>query len=254
MTGLDRMLYMQATSDSSGSAQLDADLRAGHRPGPRLGEGAEQAAARHADAARSGAAPGAEGQQVDPQLPDDRRPHHLGPALEAATTWATTWSSRVENVLARVPGVGEVEVFGTGYSMRIWLDPDKLTKYGMTIDDVVAAVRAYNVEVSAGQFGGAPAVPGQRLNASILVQSLLKTPEEFAAVPLRTNADGSVVRVSDVGRTELGTELDRHPGQLQRAARDGAGHPPGSRRQRPRHGRRRSRRRWPTSRSTSRRG
>ncbi len=72
-----------------------------------------------------------------------------------------------------MPGVGEVEVFGTGYSMRVWFDPDKLTKYGMTSDDVVAAVRAYNVEVSAGQLGGAPAVPGQRLNASILVQSLL---------------------------------------------------------------------------------
>ena len=77
----------------------------------------------------------------------------------------------------------------------------------MTPADVVAAVRAYNVEVSAGQFGGAPAVPGQRLNASILVQSLLVTPEEFAAIPIRTNADGSVVRVSDVGRTELGTEF-----------------------------------------------
>jgi multidrug efflux pump subunit AcrB len=67
-------------------------------------------------------------------------------------------------------------------------------------------LRAYNVEVSAGQFGGAPAVEGQRLNASIVVQNLLKTPEEFAAIPLRTNPDGSMVRVRDVGRTELGTE------------------------------------------------
>src|SRR5690606_22414000 len=95
--------------------------------------------------------------------------------------------SQVENVLARVPGVGEVEVFGTGYAMRVWLNPDRLTQYGMTTDDVVAAIRAYNVEVSAGQFGGSPAVPGQRLNASILVQSLLETPEEFAAIPLRIN-------------------------------------------------------------------
>ena len=115
--------------------------------------------------------------------------------------------SKIESVIGRVPGVGEVQVFGTAYSMRVWLDPDKLTKYGMTSDDVVAALRAYNVEVSAGQLGGAPAVPGQRLNASILVQSLLKTPEEFAAVPLRTNPDGSVVKVKDVGRTELGTEI-----------------------------------------------
>ena len=65
----------------------------------------------------------------------------------------------------------------------------------MTSSEVVAAIRTYNAEVSAGQLGGAPAVPGQRLNASILVQSLLVTPEEFAAIPLRTNPDGSVVRV-----------------------------------------------------------
>ena len=74
------------------------------------------------------------------------------------------------------------------------------------MQDVVTALRTYNVEVSAGQFGGAPAVEGQRLNASILVQSMLKTPDEFAAIPVRINPDGSIVRVRDVGRTELGTE------------------------------------------------
>ena len=109
-------------------------------------------------------------------------------------------------MLARVPGVGEVENFGTQYAMRVWLNPDKLTDYSLTVDDVVAALQAYNVEVSAGQFGGAPAVEGQRLNASIIVQSLLKTPEEFAAIPIRVNPDGSIVRIRDVGRTELGTE------------------------------------------------
>ncbi|HUK14324.1 MAG TPA: efflux RND transporter permease subunit, partial [Thermoanaerobaculaceae bacterium] len=126
--------------------------------------------------------------------------------------------SQIQSPLGRVPGVGEVEMMGSAYSMRIWFDPDKLTKYGMTSDDVVAAVRTYNVEVSAGQLGGAPAAPGQRLNASILVQSLLVTPEQFAEIPLRTNADGSVVRVRDIGRTELFTELpdisasfNRHP-------------------------------------------
>jgi len=77
----------------------------------------------------------------------------------------------------------------------------------MTVQDVITALRAYNVEVSAGQFGGAPAVEGQRLNASINVQTLLKTPGEFAAIPLRANPDGSIVRVKDVGRTELGTEF-----------------------------------------------
>ena len=137
--------------------------------------------------------------------------------------------------------------------MRVWFDPDKLTKYGMTSNDVVAAVSAYNVEVSAGQFGGAPAVPGQRLNASILVQSLLKTPEEFASVPLRTNPDGSVVRVSDVGRTELGTEIPdikiRFNGKPSGVLR----HPAGGGRERARHRRPASRPRWRSCRATSRR-
>jgi HAE1 family hydrophobic/amphiphilic exporter-1 len=74
------------------------------------------------------------------------------------------------------------------------------------VEEVIAALRAYNVEVSAGQFGGAPAMAGQRLNASIVVQNMLRTPEEFAAIPIRINPDGSIVRISDVGRTELGTE------------------------------------------------
>ena len=102
--------------------------------------------------------------------------------------------------------MGEVELFGGQYAMRLWLDPEKLTNYQMSVQEVIMALRAYNVEVSAGQFGGMPAVEGQRLNAAIIVQSLLKTPEEFAAIPLRTNPDGSIVRIKDVGRTELGNE------------------------------------------------
>ena len=114
--------------------------------------------------------------------------------------------SNLEKVLARVPGVGEVENFGSQYAMRIWLNPDKLTDYHLTLEDVIIALRAYNVEVSAGQFGGVPAVDGQRLNASIVVQNLLKTPDEFAAIPIRMNPNGSIVRIKDLGRTELGTE------------------------------------------------
>ena len=116
-------------------------------------------------------------------------------------------SPSLEKVLARVPGVGEVEVFGSQYAMRVWLNPDKLTEFQLTVEDVVTSLRAYNVEISAGQFGGVPAVEGQRLNASIIVQNLLKTPDEFAAIPIRMNPDGSIVRIKDVGRTELGTEL-----------------------------------------------
>ena len=114
--------------------------------------------------------------------------------------------SNLEKVLARVPGVGEVENFGSQYAMRIWLNPDKLVDYHLTIEDIITALRTYNVEVSAGQFGGAPAVEGQRLNTSIIVQSMLKTPEEFASIPIRVNPNGSIVRMKDVGRAELGTD------------------------------------------------
>ncbi len=115
--------------------------------------------------------------------------------------------SNLEKVLARVPGVGEVQNFGTQYAMRVWINPEKLTDYRLTMEDVIAALKTYNVEVSAGQFGGTPAVDGQRLNTSIIVQNLLKTPEEFANIPIRTSPDGAVVRIRDVGRTELGTEM-----------------------------------------------
>jgi len=115
-------------------------------------------------------------------------------------------ASNLEKVLSRVPGVGEVEVFGTQYAMRIWLNPGKLADYRISMEDVIAAIQSYNVEVSAGQLGGAPAIWGQRMNATITVQNMLKTPEEFANIPIRSNPDSSVVRIKDVARTELGTE------------------------------------------------
>jgi hydrophobe/amphiphile efflux-1 (HAE1) family protein len=206
MTGLDRMLYMDSTSDSSGSAAVTLTFAPGTDPDiawAKVQNKLQLAMPALPDVV----------QQTGVTVSKSTRNYLLiaGVAsedgkLDNADLMDYT-VSKIESVIGRVPGVGEVQVFGTAYSMRVWLDPDKLTKYGMTSDDVVAALRAYNVEVSAGQFGGAPAVPGQRLNASILVQSLLKTPEEFAAVPLRTNPDGSVVKVKDVGRTELGTEI-----------------------------------------------
>src|SRR5512143_1299929 len=187
MTGLDRMLYMSATSDSSGSANVTLTFAPGTDPDLAWAKVQNKL------------------QLAMPSLPEVVQRQGLRVSkstrnyliIVGLTSSDPHWTrsdlsdyivSRVENILARVPGVGEVEVFGTGYAMRIWLDPDKLTQYGVTSDEVVAAVRAYNVEVSAGQFGGAPAVPGQRLNASILVQSLLMTPEEVGAIPLRNDA------------------------------------------------------------------
>ncbi|MGC9062098.1 efflux RND transporter permease subunit [Calditerrivibrio sp.] len=114
--------------------------------------------------------------------------------------------SNLESILARVPGVGEVEVFGTEYAMRVWLDPDRLVKYNLTIEDVAQALKSYNVEISAGQFGAAPSVKGQKLNATITISHYLQTPEEFYKIPVRINKDGSTIYIRDIGKVELGTD------------------------------------------------
>ena len=112
--------------------------------------------------------------------------------------------SSVNDTIQRVPGVGETRIFGGGYAMRIWLDPNKLAKYQLMPGDVSTAIKAQNTQVSAGELGGQPAVPGQQLNATITAQSRLQTPEQFRAIILKSNTDGSIVRLGDVARIELG--------------------------------------------------
>jgi len=205
MTGLDDMLYMSATSDSSGMARIELTFAPGTDP--------DLAWAKVQNKLQLAMASLPETVQRQGILVGKSTRNYLlivGLVSEDGSMSKDDLGdyavSNIEKVLARVPGVGEVEVFGSQYAMRIWLNLDKLTEYQMTIQDVVTALKAYNVEISAGQLGGAPAVEGQRLNTSIVVQSLLKTPEEFAAIPLRINRDGSIVRIKDVGRTELGSE------------------------------------------------
>ncbi len=115
-------------------------------------------------------------------------------------------AANIQDVISRVQGVGEVQMFGSKYAMRIWLDPARLNSYGLTPTDVKDAIRAQNAQVSAGQLGGNPSPKGQQLNATITAQSLLTTREEFDNIILRTNTGGSTVRLRDVARTELGSE------------------------------------------------
>ncbi len=114
--------------------------------------------------------------------------------------------SQVQDPISRVSGVGEIQTFGAQYAMRIWVDPLKLNSYQLTIADVQSAVQAQNAQVSAGQIGAQPAPKEQMLNATVSVQSRLQTPEQFAAIRLKSNADGAVVRLGDVARIELGAE------------------------------------------------
>ncbi|KGJ05618.1 multidrug efflux pump [Paracoccus halophilus] len=108
--------------------------------------------------------------------------------------------------ISRLEGVGKVEVFGSEYAMRIWLDPLKLKYYNLSPETVTAAIRAQNAQISAGSFGSMPAPKGQLLNATVTAQSLLKTPEDFERIVLRTDTDGGMVLLRDVARAELGTE------------------------------------------------
>ncbi|WP_407050812.1 efflux RND transporter permease subunit [Methyloraptor flagellatus] len=115
-------------------------------------------------------------------------------------------SSNIEDPIRRVSGVGSLEVFGSAYAMRIWLDPDRLRQYQLTPDDVTAAIRAQNTQVSAGQLGDLPHPTGQQLNVTITAQSQLSTPEQFRQIILKTDTTGAIVRISDVARVEIGAK------------------------------------------------
>ena len=205
MTGFDNMLYMSATSSSSGASRIELTFKPGTDPDmawSQVQNKLQLAMASLPDVV----------QRQGVKVSKSTRNYLIIVGLISedgsmdGNDLRDYANSSIEKVLARVPGVGEVEIYGSQYAMRIWFNPEKLTDYNLTVEDVIVALQSYNVEVSAGQFGGIPAVEGQRLNASIIVQNLLKTPEEFADIPIRTNPDGSIVRIKDVGRTELGTE------------------------------------------------
>ncbi|MEM5517985.1 efflux RND transporter permease subunit [Henriciella sp. AS95] len=115
--------------------------------------------------------------------------------------------SNMYDTIGRIDGVGQVQLFGSQYAMRIWLDPDKMTQFDLVPGDVINAIRAQNTQVSAGSLGGAPAVEGQEINATVTLQSLLSTPEEFRNLLLRTTPEGGSVRIGDVAEVELGAEL-----------------------------------------------
>ncbi|KTT04245.1 multidrug transporter [Pseudomonas oryzihabitans] len=114
--------------------------------------------------------------------------------------------SNLRDPLARTSGVGDFQVFGAQYAMRIWLDPEKLVKYQLTPTDVTSAIQSQNVQIASGQLGGLPAIPGQQLNATIIGKTRLTSVEEFGKIFLKVNQDGSQVRLRDVARIELGGE------------------------------------------------
>jgi len=114
--------------------------------------------------------------------------------------------ANMKDAISRTSGVGDVQLFGSQYAMRIWMDPNKLNNFQLTPVDVITAIKAQNAQVAAGQLGGTPPVKGQQLNASIIAQTRLTSADEFSKILLKVNPDGSQVRLRDVAKVELGGE------------------------------------------------
>ena len=125
--------------------------------------------------------------------------------------------STVQDQIRRVQGVGDTQLFGSEYAMRIWLDPNKLNYFNLSIEEIIAAIQAQNAQVTAGQLGALPATEGQELNATITAQSRLKTPEQFQNILVRVNTDGSNILLKDVANVEIGAAdynfLSRYDGK-----------------------------------------
>jgi len=205
MNGLDNLRYMASSSDSAGNAQVTLTFDAGTDPDIAQVQVQNKLAL------------------AMPQLPQEVQRQGvrvaksvsnfmliIGLVSEDGSMTRNDISdyaySTLQDPISRVSGVGEVTTFGSAYAMRIWLDPARLAKYGMTPLDVSSALQAQNAQVSAGQLGGLPAVEGQRLNATITAQTRFQTPEQFRAVLLRVNPDGSRVHLGDVARVEMAGE------------------------------------------------
>jgi len=205
MNGLDNLMYMSAQSDSSGNISLTLTFETG------------------TDADIAQVQVQNKLQQALPLLPQEVQQQGVrvaksnGSFLMVAAFISSDGSMQRDDIsdfvvanirdpISRTAGVGNVTVFGSQYAMRIWLDADKLNQFGMTPADVTAAIRIQNNQVTAGQLGGTPALPGQQFNAAILAQTRLTSADEFAQILLRVNQDGSTVRLADVARVELGGE------------------------------------------------
>ncbi len=205
MNGIDNLVYMSSSSDSSGSASITITFEAGTD-----GDIAQVQVQNKLQLAM-------------PLLPQEVQ--QQGISVDKSTSSflmvagfvsndgsmgqydiADYVGSNIKDPLSRVNGVGETQLFGTQYAMRIWLKPEQLVKYNMTTTDVINAIKVQNNQVAAGQLGGSPSIANQRLNVSIIAQTRLNNAEEFSNILLRVNQDGSQVRIKDVADVELGAE------------------------------------------------
>lgn len=205
MTGLDGFRYMKSTSDSTGRLRIELTFEPGTNPD------IAQVQVQNKLSLAVPLLPDAV-QRQGIQVTKSSAGYLLVIAFTAvdgaysSTELADFITTNVQDTMSRVNGVGEVQVFGSPYAMRIWLNPDKMNQFKVTPGDIRNAVLAQNAQVSAGELGGAPAVKGQTLTATITAQTLLETPEDFEQIILRTTGDGATVRLKDVARIDYGSE------------------------------------------------
>ncbi|EFX33823.1 Transporter, hydrophobe/amphiphile efflux-1 (HAE1) family precursor [Escherichia coli O157:H7 str. LSU-61] len=205
MNGIDNLMYMSSTSDSAGSVTITLTFQSGTDPDIAQVQVQNKL------------------QLATPLLPQEVQQQGISVEKSSSSYLMVAGfvsdnpdttqddisdyvASNVKDTLSRLNSVGDVQLFGAQYAMRIWLDADLLNKYKLTPVDVINQLKVQNDQIAAGQLGETPALPGQQLNASIIAQTRLKNPEEFGKVTLRVNSDGSVVRLKDVARVELGGE------------------------------------------------
>ncbi|MGA9224036.1 MAG: efflux RND transporter permease subunit, partial [Pseudomonas graminis] len=205
MKGLDNLTYMSATSSSAGSASISLTFTAGTDPDVaqmQVQNKLQQAESRLPQTVQS------EGLTVTKGGSDFLMIVALASADPSVTgTQIGDYiSTTLLDSISRIDGVGDVQTLGSGYAMRIWLDPALLEKYALMPSDVSSALEAQNTEVSAGQLGALPAVKGQQLNATISARSKLQTVDEFRNVVVKSDSDGAVVLLGDVATLELGSE------------------------------------------------
>jgi len=205
MKGLDNLTYMSANSSSAGSASISLTFTAGTDPDVaqmQVQNKLQQAESRLPQSVQSEGLTvtkgGSDFLMIVALASDD-------PSV-TGTQIGDYISTTLLDSISRIDGVGDVQTLGSGYAMRIWLDPALLEKYALMPSDVSSALEAQNTEVSAGQLGALPAIKGQQLNATISARSKLQTVEEFRNVVVKSSSDGAVVLLGDIATLELGSE------------------------------------------------
>jgi multidrug efflux pump len=218
LTGIDGLLYFSATSSSSGSVSISATFSKDTNPDiaqVQVQNQVSQAISRLPAQVQQ------QGVRVTKSNPD----FLLIVAVFDETNQRTNQdvsdylASNLQDPLSRVPGVGDINVFGAPHAMRIWLNPSRLAAFSLMPSDVIAAVQSQNTEVAAGEVGGLPQAPDQMLSATVTSQSKLQTPDQFRAIIVKSDPNGGTVRLGDVARIELGAEsydsiihVNGHPG------------------------------------------